>query len=467
MSDNCNIDSLNEEILKLFPDLIFILDQDGTFICNTNENSGLLCQPLKKLIGKNVRDVLPFDIAGNIIFYIAQTIKTHSVSCFEFKLHIKEKDYIFEARFVSKDNNQVIMFVRDLTEQKNRLAETICYGISDKLTGIYNRAYFDEQINRLDVEKQLPISIIMGDVNGLKLANDVFGHKEGDILLKNIAYILMSAIRKDDIVARLGGDEFGIILPNTCLADAKKVCKRIKNSCQSTYDGKVKPSISIGAASKENMEQDIMCVFMEAEDNMYKTKIMESKNTRNSIIETIQATICERSFETDEHMQEVKSLCEEIGKVLKLSFRQVDDLILLAVLRDIGEIAITDNIITKKADLTIEEWRIMKKHPEIGYRIAEASKELSRVSEFILYHHERWDGKGYPQGLKGTQIPLLSRIISIICAYDAMTHNRPYKEAVTPEEAIAEIEKCGGTQFDPQICASFVEMVKCKLKQNI
>jgi HD-GYP domain-containing protein (c-di-GMP phosphodiesterase class II) len=168
----------------------------------------------------------------------------------------------------------------------------------------------------------------------------------------------------------------------------------------------------------------------------------------------------ERSHETEQHCERLAELSKKVGKALHLTQVELDNLVLLATLHDIGKIGIRDQILGKPGKLDEEEWREMKKHPEIGYRIAIASPELVSVADYIYSHHEHWDGSGYPEGLVGDKIPLLSRIINITDAYDAMTENRVYHQAMDPQMALAEIKKQSGTQFDPQIAEVFIRLME-------
>jgi HD-GYP domain-containing protein (c-di-GMP phosphodiesterase class II) len=226
-------------------------------------------------------------------------------------------------------------------------------------------------------------------------------------------------------------------------------------------------SIALGTATKEQSQQDIERVLKEAEDRMYRHKLLESRSIRSSIISSLEKTLFEKSFETEEHAHRLLNASMKIGREMGLTDSELDDLGLLAVLHDLGKIAISDKILIKPGRLTPEEWHEMKKHPETGYRIAESSPELSHVSEYVLSHHERWDGTGYPQGLKGSEIPKLSRIISIVDAFDAMTHPRPYKKAVSVSESLAEIERCSGTQFDPEIVDIFINLSTAASKHSV
>lgn len=328
----------------------------------------------------------------------------------------------------------------------------------DKLTGLYNRAFFEEELKRLDTKRQLPLSVIVGDVNGLKLTNDVFGHLVGDQLLIRTADTLEQACRREDVICRWGGDEFAILLPQTNKEAVDKICRRIYSLCEESKEAPINISISLGYAIKENSTQSIIDIIKKAEEQMYRNKLLESKSTRSHIINSLQKSMYERSHETEAHAERMKDLSISLGKGLHLDNDKLNELGLLAILHDIGKMAISDRILEKPGKLTKDEWEKMKRHSEIGYRIAETSPELIHISKYILFHHERWDGTGYPHGLKGDEIPMLCRIISVVDVYDVMTHVRSYKEASSHEEAIEEIVSCSGTQFDPEIVNKFVEL---------
>ncbi|MBC7765344.1 MAG: HD-GYP domain-containing protein [Hyphomonadaceae bacterium] len=184
---------------------------------------------------------------------------------------------------------------------------------------------------------------------------------------------------------------------------------------------------------------------------------MENKSARSNLVSSLKRALFENSCETEEHAQRMLALANRFSGILGLSENETDELGLLAILHDIGKVGISQSIVSKQGKLTEQEWEEIKKHPEIGYRIAESSAQISHIAELILYHHERFDGTGYPQGLSREQIPRLSRIIAVIDAFDVMTHERPYKKAISHEQAIEELQRCSGTQFDPKIVKIFVE----------
>lgn len=354
--------------------------------------------------------------------------------------------------------------MRDTTERKEAEKQLTYLSFHDNLTDLYNRAYFEEELKRLNTKRQLPLSIIIADVNSLKLINDAFGHMEGDRLLKSCARVLRKCCRSEDIVARWGGDEFSMLLPKTNKKDAKEIMARINATCRKTSGNKIPLSVSLGTATKLSGTEDFQSLIKKAEDGMYRHKLIETKSIISAIISSLEKTLFDKSIRTEKHSRDLKKLTVKIGMAIGLSGEKLDDLRLLTTLHDIGKVAILDNILNKKESLTNSEWEIIKRHPEIGYRIAMSSNQLSSIAEYILTIHEYWDGTGYPQGIKGEKIPLLSRIIALVDAYIVMREDKPYREGRSKKEAIEEIKKCSGTQFDPKLVDIFLKITERKLQ---
>ena len=350
-------------------------------------------------------------------------------------------------------------FLTDITPRKKSEEEILHLSYHDQLTGLYNRRFYEEEAKRLDTERNLPITIVIGDVNGLKLINDSFGHATGDELLKKVADVIKKGCRADDIIARLGGDEIVIILPKTDALETEKIIKRIKDLSSHEKVGSIDISISFGYETKTDKDVTIQELFKKAEDHMYKKKLFESPSMRGKTISVIMRTLYEKNKREEQHSHRVSLLCKSIGEALKLTEGKIEELKMVGLLHDIGKTALDDKVLNKPGKLTDDEWKEIKRHPEIGYRILSTVNDMADLAKYVLYHHERWNGEGYPKGLKGDEIPFVSRIISIADAYDAMTSDRSYRNALPKEAVIAELEKNSGVQFDPELVRVFIEKV--------
>lgn len=329
----------------------------------------------------------------------------------------------------------------------------------DMLTGLYNRVFVKEEMRRLDTARQLPISVIMADLNGLKLVNDTYGHSVGDRMLRSAAEIIKNSCRQEDIVARWGGDEFLVLLPQTNRKKVKRICRRIREKCCSACIDDVPISLAFSFAVKKNTGTGLCGVIKEAEDLLHKRKLADSRSTKSAVLKALLKTLGAKSFETEEHSRRMQAMAWKFGKELGLPDSEQDRLSLLITLHDIGKVNIPEQILAKKGSLNADEWAIMKKHPEMGFRITRSTAEFAHVAEDILSHHEHWDGSGYPRGLKGKEIPYLARITAIVDAYEVMTNGRPYRKKLSTEEAVKEIRRCSGTQFDPKLARYFVNMI--------
>lgn len=330
----------------------------------------------------------------------------------------------------------------------------------DRLTGLYNRAFFEEEINRLNSSRQLPISLIFADLDYLRLINDALGHEEGDRFLQMTAQVLKSSCRQEDIITRWGGDEFVILLPQTPFSTARSVGQRITQQSQAIKAKPVPLCLSLGIATKEREEQCIKEVMAKAEEAMYHQKTMKDSKTQDFILSSLKKTIREIYQATGNHLNSFLyiRLHQLAGKALGLSEEQLEQLYLLATFHDIGKVGLPLEILRKNNTLSPEEWKKVKLIPEIGYRIARSLSHLAAIAPTIFSYYERWDGTGYPRGLREQEIPLLSRISSLINAYCAMLTQRPYAPAKSPAEAEKEIILNSGQQFDPELVKLFVEL---------
>jgi len=329
----------------------------------------------------------------------------------------------------------------------------------DPLTGVYNRAFFETGLTRIKNSTHASIAIVICDVDGLKLINDTLGHRQGDDLLRDVATILDAGVSEPNYVARIGGDEFAVIVFNST--------PLLMGQLETYYQEKIEEhnqnrphlplSVSMGWAMGD-AEADIEVTFKTADNNMYRQKLHRSKSVRGSIVRTMMVALEAKDHITEGHADRLSDLIERMGHFLQLPQTTVADMRLLAKFHDIGKVGITDNILKKPGKLSDEEMAIMRQHCDIGYRIAKSSPDLEPIADFILKHQEHWDGTGYPLGISGEQIPIECRILGIIDAFDAMTNDRPYREAMTNEAACQELLRCAGTQFDPELVKLFLAL---------
>lgn|GEM_PF-302035 len=355
-----------------------------------------------------------------------------------------------------------LVYARDITERKSAEAQLHYLTFHDPVTDLYNRTFLEEKLKGLDTESQLPLGLMMADVDGLKIINDSLGHQQGDRLLQRVADILKTTCRPKDIIGRWGGDEFVAILPQTTGLQLRNIASRIEKACEESASAPFSISLAVGYAVKEKIEQDIDVILRRAEDSMYQRKMNKALSNKSALVASLQRALGEKSHETEHHARRLQELAVALGKRYGLSDAQLDEVSLLALLHDIGKVAVSEEILNKQGPLSPAEQEIIRKHPEIGYRIAAASPDLVSVAQGILSHHERWDGGGYPRGLKGKDIPLSARIVTLVDAFEAMISDRPYSQGISVEEALREITACAGTQFDPVLARLFVEMIEAE-----
>lgn len=359
---------------------------------------------------------------------------------------------------------RILCMIEDITERRQAEEEIRYLSYYDQLTGLYNRRFYAEELKRLDTERNLPITLVMADVNGLKLTNDAFGHLAGDRLLTHIADAIKKQCRADDIVARIGGDEFVILLPQTGSHHAERLVERINAAISEEKNYPVVCSVSFGWDTKKESAEDISKIYINAEDRMYRRKLTESPAMRRDTLKLIIKKLSSKYDREKHHAKRVSVLCAATAKALGMNPQESKELRLSALLHNIGYIGLREELLNKGGSFTETERAELERHPEIGYQLLRAVSKYSSIAQYVLYHHERIDGEGYPSKVAAEEIPLQSRIIAIADAYDAMTNESKYREKRSPAEAIEEIKRNAGTQFDEKIVKVFVEKVLGKGK---
>ncbi len=473
----------NEEINKTKEDLFLILDSTAEGIlgidmevklifCNDSclKLLGYRCQ--EDIIGKNMHHLIQHS-------YCDGSSMPQDDSQIQKSLFAGEKLYANNEVFWKEDGTKmkveyhsspklkdgivigaVITFI-DITEKKKDEEQIKYLNSHDFLTGLINRRCFESNLKEKDKTSLLPISIIFGDINGLKLMNDIFGHTAGDKLIQKVADVLTRVCRKEDIIARVGGDEFIILLPQTDAVYTKKTIDRIKLEVSKESINAVRLSIALGFDTKTNQLQNIEKIMGNAESEMYREKIISKKNYGIDTIETILKTLHERNPREKLHSDRVALLCEEMGRTIGLSETQIKRLRDAGYLHDIGKIVLDEEIL-KNGNLNESANQQKQQHPVVGYRILNLFDDTLDLADGVYAHHEKWDGTGYPKGLKGQEIPLIARIIAIVERYENRMVEMENIHANSKMQVLNELKELSGKDFDPKLTDVFITLLMKK-----
>lgn len=459
--------NLTRHIIDLLPGVVFYKDKDSRYIyANAECREFYRKKGINNILGKTDLEINPdFRLIKKFVEDDRRVLENketiYNEAIFQLEDGTKEYREVIKMPLVDSSGEALGIIGRSMNVTKRKMEEERLKKISymDVLTGIKNRTSFEEKIEELKEDKTIPVGIIMGDANGLKLVNDTLGHQEGDRLLITVAEILKEACEHHGSgeVYRIGGDEFVIIMPQAGAEDCDEVIEDILKRCNEFNDEKFKVSIALGRAVRNDGDRTILSVLKEADDNSYQLKLKQGKSIKNSIFNTLKTDSGHKSSENEEHTERVSLNAVMVGMKMGLDSGEILGLKIAGEIHDIGKIAINDDTLEKQGKLTPEEYEIIKTHPMKGYHLVKASNGFRNIADGVLCHHERWDGKGYPLGLKGEEIPLISRIICVVDAYDVMTNGRIYKKAISHEEAVKELRRCAGTQFDPKVVESFIQ----------
>ncbi len=344
-----------------------------------------------------------------------------------------------------------ILYFLDITEKIEQAKKVIYLEDHDQLTGLFNRKYYTNEISKLYKAKEFPISVIMADINGLKLINDSFGYSVGEKVIESAAKCIKDLCPPNTMIARMEGGFFSVILPRMSLQNALLIMKDLKDETKDIRIDTIQLSMEFACSSLNNEFDQIEDILRNNNEQIYRKKITSGASIRSQTIDLIMQTLYEKNPREMHHSHRVSTICVSIGKILGLDSEELGQLRIAGLMHDIGKIGISEEILNKPGRLTIDEFAEIKKHSEIGYRILSSVPEFSQVALYVLQHQEKWDGTGYPQNLKTLDILLPARIIAIADAYDAMTRERTYKAKMSREDALIELKEKAGTQFDPTI----------------
>lgn len=336
------------------------------------------------------------------------------------------------------------------------------------MTKIYNRAYFELESERLEKAGLNSVGVLVCDVDGLKLINDTLGHDAGDKMLVLACNLLKEVIGDQGSIFRIDGDEFVILLPDLDQTGVDAISQRIRK-CEARHNlrnPEFPLSISMGSAVACRPNPHLHELFKEADNHMYQEKLGSFQSTRSALVQTLMCILNARDDITEDHAVRLKELITRLAQLFGMPERKIAAMGLFAEFHDIGKVGIPDRILFKEGRLTPSEIKQMQQHCEIGYRIAQSSRDLTTIADWILKHHEWWNGTGYPLGLKGEEIPFECRVLAVVDAYDAMTNDRPYRKALTHREALNELRRCAGVQFDPVVVERFIAMLDSNFDQE-
>jgi diguanylate cyclase (GGDEF)-like protein/putative nucleotidyltransferase with HDIG domain/PAS domain S-box-containing protein len=426
----------------------------------------------RKLFGQSLVDkrftseikpkLTPYEISFASTLLMKRTLVSYQHNERESILIIDKSDMTDE---VGKIIGHVIV-LEDVTHILNTEQELEYISEHDLLTRLNNRMTFEKQLRRFDVEQNYPLSIAMLDINGLRLINESFGHKVGDQLIISLAQVLKSIDKEGIEIARIGGDEFAMLLPKTSYKEADDLVSSVQDKSQTIVIKGIELSFSAGIATKIDKKQSIDDVYKLMENNLLKAKKFENNSLQSKTIDLIMLTLYEKNKREMRHSERVGNLSERLAKELGLPNNDIKRIRLAALMHDIGKIAIEEQILNKESNLTESEWQRVKQHAEIGYRLLNSNSDFEDIAQYVLEHHEHYDGLGYPKGLKGKEIKKEARIISIADAFDAMTGFRTYKKSLSIDQAVDQLLINKGKQFDPDFVDVFIEKV-IKYKKEI
>ena len=454
-------------LIKQSSEGLFLHDLEGNIIEVNNSAIKQSGYSESELLSKNFFDLHPKDLNINMskdtIIKLWKNWEIGEASKREAE-HQRKDGSIYPvdlrlSKIVLEGKEYILTIVSDITERKSREQEIIHMSNHDYLTEIPNRRYYQEMLKKYDNEEYYPLGIIIMDMNGLKLINDAFEHSVGNEALKLCSNTLNETKRDKDFLARIGGDEFAIICPNIKVTEMEKLVDKIDKEVSKKSIKDIELSLAIGYEIKQDKKKSIRTTLTHAENYMYRSKVLTKHTDKNDMIQSILNTLTEKYNEEKVHSERVSKYCKAVGEAMQLRKDEITELELAGMVHDIGKISLPDAILKKPGKLTEKEWEIIRNHTVNGYQILRSADKYSNIAEFAMSHHERMDGKGYPNGLKGEEIPLFSRIISVADAYEAMTSDRPYRKAMKKQEAIEELKKHSGTQFDSGIVELFIDKV--------
>ena len=448
-------------LLAGMPDSLLRIDKDGLLLDYKTGRDRVFAVPAKLLAGNSIAEAFPPRLAEKLLTGVTQVLATNEPHWFEHETSVNKRPIYLEVRLTKTGNAEVLAVIRDLTE-KRELEESLKFAnIRDPLTGLLNREGWEQQLASRQLPTNQTVGILICDVDSMRLINESLGHDWGDKVLSSLASLLRSVLPLDSLIARVGDDEFSALLLNRSDAEMQQLCQDIRGEVDksSLMEESLRFSVALGCAAESSPTVSLQDIQKLAASRMRRDKLSQSRFARERFFQSLQAALATRDFVTQQHATRLWALCQPLATAAGLPRRRLRELKLLTQYHDIGKVGIPDQLLFKKGRLTVAEMDTMKLHVEIGHRIAQSIPELAPMSDLLLKHHEWWNGQGYPLGLRETEIPLECRIFSIVDAYDAMTNDRPDRQAFSGKEAAAELRNCAGSQFDPELVESLLRLL--------
>ncbi len=414
------------------------------------------------LRGKNYKHLfemflkLQSEIGKQIENFEHISINVYSSGDFYYELGGKVR-YVNRTIYDMIGDEGKVVVIRDITESIEKKYQLEYLTTHDELTGLLNRKQFNVDLHELEVEEVYPLSMMIIDLNGLALINESFGYKVGDQFLKRTAEVMYRCTSFR--VYRIGGDEFAIIAPGKDINHIKETEIQIKEAISKQPIKNIDISISTGLSERKTPQEPVRKIMKRMDDDLGTAKLSESSSMRSKTISLILDTLYEKNQREMAHSKRVSIISRKLAEAMDMDSSMVARMELSGLMHDIGKIGVEEFILNKKGILLEEEWKKIQKHPEIGYRILSSHNEFSDIANFVLEHHENYDGTGYPNGLSGEDIELGARIVCVADAFDAMTGPRTYKASLSKEDALQELISGKGTQFDPDIVGVFIDKV--------
>ncbi len=404
---------------------------------------------------------------------IEKFMKTWQVSGLNGTDHEQEFDWIHEENGVIRTYQCQFSIMRDekakligklfvfhdVTNSRRTFFELENSMLYDSVTGFFNRQSFYTQLPQWNNPEYWPVSIAVCNVDGMGALNEAYGTTYGDGVMRSVARYIRRRVGEHTFCAKIDNGDIIAVLEKTSNADAADIMESVRMEVLEFYEN-MPISVEYGIATKDDKEIGVEKTMQNARASMQNKKMLKEKSASSSLVDSLKQTLCESDYQTEEHVERTRQMAARLGRRLGLADAEIGKLELLAVLHDIGKVAIPQDIIKKQGKLTPEERSIIEQHTVKGYRIAASSPELGEIADGILCHHEKWDGTGYPNALAGEEIPLIARIISAVDSHDVMVNDRPYHKAMPERDAIAELRRCSGTQFDPLIIDVFTDMLE-------